>query len=172
MRIYIYCFEWFDYIVNYSRYEKVEKKVQFYKKSFWWHVFRTKDDQRGLNKQMVMLINKKINDKINLKLKTFQIINYEVKQSKMMFLFIFVLFQTIFVINFIEFYFLNISWWIPFVNFCMLLFMHCDYHAYFNWFILLCWFVDQKMWSNCLFRCFWVFFLFVFLLFQGFLFDG
>ena len=42
---------------------------------------------------MVMSINKKINDKNNSKLKTLQIINYEVKQSKMMFLFIFVLFQ-------------------------------------------------------------------------------
>ena len=42
---------------------------------------------------MVMLINKKINDKNNSKLKTLEIINYEVKQSKMMFLFIFVLFK-------------------------------------------------------------------------------
>ena len=42
---------------------------------------------------MIMLINKKINDKNNSKLKTHQIINCEVKQSKMMFLFIFVLFQ-------------------------------------------------------------------------------
>ena len=42
---------------------------------------------------MVMLINKKIKDKNNSKLKTIQIINYDVKQSKMMFLFIFVLFQ-------------------------------------------------------------------------------
>ena len=40
---------------------------------------------------MIMSINKKINDKNNSKLKTIQIINYEVKQSKMMFLFIFVL---------------------------------------------------------------------------------
>ena len=42
---------------------------------------------------MIMSINKKINDKNNSKLKTFEIINYETKQSKMMFLFIFVLFQ-------------------------------------------------------------------------------
>ena len=42
---------------------------------------------------MVMSINKKINDKNNSKLKTLQIVNDEVKQSKMMFLFIFVLFQ-------------------------------------------------------------------------------
>ena len=42
---------------------------------------------------MIMSINKKINDKNNSKLKTIEIINYEVKQSKMMFLFIFVLFQ-------------------------------------------------------------------------------
>ena len=42
---------------------------------------------------MIMLINKKINDKNNSKLKTLQIINYEVKQSKMMFLFIFVVFE-------------------------------------------------------------------------------
>ena len=67
--------------------------MQNSKKSFWWHVFRTKDDQTGLNKQMIMSTNKKINDKNNSKLKTLQIINYEIKQSKMMFLFIFVLFQ-------------------------------------------------------------------------------
>ena len=42
---------------------------------------------------MVMIINKKINDKNNSKLKIIEIINYEVKQSKMMFLFIFVLIQ-------------------------------------------------------------------------------
>ena len=42
---------------------------------------------------MIMLINKKINDNNNSKLKTIEIINYEVKQSKMMFLFIFVLFK-------------------------------------------------------------------------------
>ena len=42
---------------------------------------------------MIMSINKKINDKNNSKLKTLQITNYEVKQSKMMFLFIFVLFK-------------------------------------------------------------------------------
>ena len=42
---------------------------------------------------MVMSINKNINDKKILKLKTFKFINYEVKQSKMIFLFIFVLFQ-------------------------------------------------------------------------------
>ena len=46
-----------------------------------------------MNKQMIMSINKNINDKNNSKLKTVQTINYEVKQSKMMFLFIFVLFQ-------------------------------------------------------------------------------
>ena len=67
--------------------------MQFCKKSFWWYVFRTKEDEKGLNKQMVMSINKKINDKNNSKIKTLQIVNYEVKQSKMMFLFIFVLFQ-------------------------------------------------------------------------------
>ena len=44
----------------------------------------------------------------NSKLKPIEIIVYEVKQSKMMFLFIFVLFQTIFIIDFIEFYILNI----------------------------------------------------------------
>ena len=42
---------------------------------------------------MIMSINKKINDKNNSKIRTFQIINYEVKQSKMMFLFVFVLFK-------------------------------------------------------------------------------
>ena len=42
---------------------------------------------------MVMSINEKINDKNNSKLKTLQIIVYEVKQSKMIFLFIFVLFK-------------------------------------------------------------------------------
>ena len=42
---------------------------------------------------MIMTINKKINDKNNSKLKTFQIIIHKVKQSKIMFLFIFVLFQ-------------------------------------------------------------------------------
>ena len=41
---------------------------------------------------MVMLINEKTNVKNNSKIKTLQIINYDVKQSKMMFLFIFVLF--------------------------------------------------------------------------------
>ena len=111
---------------------------------------------------MVMSINKKINDKNNSKLKTLQIIIHEVKQSKMMFLFIFVLFQTTFIIDFIDFYFLNIWWWITFVDFCILLFMHCDYHAYFNSFILLCWFVDWKKSSKCLFRCFWVFLFFLF----------
>ena len=69
------------------------KKIQNCKKSFWWQVFRTKDEQKGLNQQMVMLINKKINDKNKWKIKTIQIINYEVNQSKMMFLFIFVLFK-------------------------------------------------------------------------------
>ena len=93
MSEYIYCFVWFDYNVNYSRYEKVEKKVQNSKKSFWWYDFRTKDEQRGLNKQMIMTINKKINDKNNSKLKTIEINIYEVKQSKIMFLFIFVLFK-------------------------------------------------------------------------------
>ena len=42
---------------------------------------------------MVTSMNKKINDKNNSKIKTIQIIIHEVKQSKMMFLFIFVLFQ-------------------------------------------------------------------------------
>ena len=42
---------------------------------------------------MIMSINKNINDKNNSKLKTLEIINYEVNQSKMMFLFIFVLFK-------------------------------------------------------------------------------
>ena len=93
MSKYIYCFVWFDYNDYYSRYEKVEKRCKKYKKSFWWYEFRTKDEQKGLNKQMIMFINKKINDKNNSKLKTSEIINYEVKQSKMMFLFIFVLFQ-------------------------------------------------------------------------------
>ena len=87
---------------------------------------------------MIMLINKKINDKNNSKLKTLQIIVYEVKQSKMMFLFIFVLIQTTFIIDFIEFYFLNTWLWILFVEFYNILIMHCDYHAYFNSFILLC----------------------------------
>ena len=139
---YIYCFVWFDYNDYYSRYRKSCKKVQFHKKSFWWYDFRTKEDQRRLNQQMIMSINKKINDKNNSKIKTVQIINYDVKQSKMMFLFIFVLFQTTFIIDFIEFYFLNIWWWISFVDFCILLFIHCDCHVYFNWFVLLCWFVD------------------------------
>ena len=139
---YIYCFVWFDFNDYYSRYEKIEKKVHFCKKSFWWQVIRTKEDEKGLNNQMVMLINEKINDKNNSKIKTLQIINYEVKQSKMMFLFIFVLFQTTFFIDLIEFYFFNIWWWISFVEFCILLFMHCDYYAYFNSFILLCWFDD------------------------------
>ena len=35
---------------------------------------QNKDEQKGLNKQMIMLINKKINDKNNSKLKTLQII--------------------------------------------------------------------------------------------------
>ena len=73
--------------------KKLKKKVQKSKKWFWWHDFRTKDDQRGLNKQMIMIINEKINDKNNSKLKTIEIIIHEVKQSKMMFLFIFVLFK-------------------------------------------------------------------------------
>ena len=136
----MFCMIWFQCLL--FEIWKNWKNVKFYKKSFWWYVFRTKDHERGLNKQMVMSINKKINDKNNSKLKTLQIINYEVKQSKMMFLFIFVLFQTTFIIDFIEFYFLNIWWWISFVDFCNLLFMHCDYHAYFNSFILLCWFDD------------------------------
>ena len=43
---------------------------------------------------MIVSIKEMINDKNNSKLKTIQIINYDdVKQSKMMFLFIFVLFQ-------------------------------------------------------------------------------
>ena len=46
------------------------KKVKNSKKSFWWQVIRTKDEQKGLNKQMIMLINKKINDKNNSKVKT------------------------------------------------------------------------------------------------------
>ena len=92
MRRYIYCFVWFDFNVYFDIW-KSWKKVQFYKKSFWWHVLRTKDEQKGLNKRMVMSINKKINDKNISKLKTLQIIIHEVKQSKMMFLFIFVLFQ-------------------------------------------------------------------------------
>ena len=103
---------------------------------------------------MIVSINKKINDKNNSKLKTIQIINYDVKQSKMMFLFIFVLFTTIFIIDFIEFYFFNIWWWISFIDFCILLFMHCDYHVYFNSFILLCWFDDWKNSSMCLFSLF------------------
>ena len=73
--------------------EKFKKKVQNYKKSFWWHDFRTKDEQKGLTQQMIMSINKKINDKNISKIKTLQIIIHDVKQSKMMFLFIFVLFQ-------------------------------------------------------------------------------
>ena len=93
MSRYVYCFVWFDFNVYYSKWWKSWKKVHNSKKSFWWYDFRTKDDQKGLNKQMVMIINKKINDKNNSKLKTIQIIYYEVKQSKMMFLFIFVLFQ-------------------------------------------------------------------------------
>ena len=111
---------------------------------------------------MMMTINKKINDKNNSKLKTNEIINCEVKQSKMMFLFIFVLFQTTFIIDFIKFYFFNIWWWILFVDFCILLFMHCDYHAYFNSFILLCWFDDWKKWSKCLFSLFLSVFMFCF----------
>ena len=42
---------------------------------------------------MIMIINKEINDKNNSKIKTIQIINCEVKELKMMFLFIFVLFK-------------------------------------------------------------------------------
>ena len=80
-------------MVIYRNMKKSKKRCKKSKKSFWWHDFRTKDEQRGLNKQMVMSINKKINDENNSKLKTLQIINYEVKQSKMMFLFIFILFQ-------------------------------------------------------------------------------
>ena len=143
--------------------------MQNSKKSFWWHIFKTKDDEKWLNKRMVTSINKKINDKNNSKLKTIEIIIHEVKQSKMMFLFIFVLFQTIFVIDFIEFYLLNTWWWISFVDFCNLLFVHCDYYAYFNWFILLCWSDDWKKLSMWLFSLFlFVFFSF----FEVFLFDG
>ena len=117
MSWYIYCFVWFDYNVYYSRYEKSWKKVQNCKKSFWRHDFRTKDEQKGLYKQMIMSINKKINDKNNSKLKTIQILNYEVKQSKMMFLFIFVLFQNtihhwLHRILFLDYLMMNINHWL------------------------------------------------------------
>ena len=101
----LFCMIWFQCLL--LAIWKSWKKVQFCKKWFWWQVFRIKDEQKGLNQQMVMLINKKINDKNNSKLKTFQIIKYDVKQSKMMFLFIFVLFQTTFIIDFIEILFLE-----------------------------------------------------------------
>ena len=47
--------------------KKLKKDAKFYKKSFWWNVSRTKDEEKGLNKQMIMTINKKINNKNNSK---------------------------------------------------------------------------------------------------------
>ena len=142
--------------------------MQFCKKSFWWHDFRTKDEQKGLNKQMIMLINKKINDKNNSKLKTLQIINYEVKQSKMMFLFIFVLFQqhsSSTSSNFISWIFDDEYYSLTFVFFylCIVIIMHILIDLFYC--------VDLMIKTNhqsVYFRYFWVFFVFVFSFFKGF----
>ena len=66
----MFCMNWFQCLL--FEIWKSWKKVNNSKKSFWWYDFRTKEDQRGLNQQMVMSINKKINDKNNSNLKPFK----------------------------------------------------------------------------------------------------
>ena len=149
---------------------KIWKKVQNSKKSFWWHDFRTKDDQRGLNKQMVMSMNKKINDKNNSKLKTLQIVNYEVKQSKMMFLFLFVLFKqysSSTSLNFISSIFDDEYYSLTFVFFylCIVIIIHILFNLFYCIDLLI-----KRSDQSVYFRYFWVFFVFVFLFyfFKGF----
>ena len=126
-----------------------------------------------------MTINKKINDKNNSKLKTLQIVIYDVKQSKIMFLFIFVLIQqhsSSTSLNFISSIFDDEYKSLTFVFFylCIVIIIHILIDLFYYVYLMI-----ERSNQNVYFRCFSVFFVFVFLFnffvilfFQGFLFDG
>ena len=103
---------------------------------------------------MIMSINKKINDKNNSKLKTLQILNYEVNQSKMMFLFIFVLFQqhsSSTSLNFISSIFDDEYQSLIFVFFylCIVIIMHILIHLFYYVYLM----IERS--DQCVyFRCF------------------
>ena len=85
---------------------------------------------------MVTSMNKKINDKNNSKIKTIQIIIYEVKQSKMMFLFIFVLikqYSSSTSLNFISSIYNDEYYLLTFVFFylCIVIIIHILIHLFY-----------------------------------------